>query len=173
MNKLRSLNLLKDKIEAFAQSDIITILKNSMLNIIPIIISGSFFLLIFSFFNIPIFKNFYILTMGLISIFLSVSIGYNFALHYNKDKIIYSLLSLSSFLILINITEIEKNRFILIKELSADNMFLSIIVSLVSCYVFSYVYKLSGNIFKAKEIPDYVKLHFPFLFYPNYYHIIF
>ena len=168
MNKLRSLNLLKDKIEAFAQSDIITILKNSMLNIIPIIISGSFFLLIFSFFNIPIFKNFYILTMGLISIFLSVSIGYNFALHYNKDKIIYSLLSLSSFLILINITEIEKNRFILIKELSADNMFLSIIVSLVSCYVFSYVYKLSGNIFKAKEIPDYVKTSlnsiFPFFF---------
>lgn len=168
MNKLRSLNLLKDKIEAFAQSDIITILKNSMLNIIPIIISGSFFLLIFSFFNIPIFKNFYILTMGLISIFLSVSIGYNFALYYNKDKIIYSLLSLSSFLILINITEIEKNRFILIKELSADNMFLSIIVSLVSCYVFSYVYKLSGNIFKAKEIPDYVKTSlnsiFPFFF---------
>jgi PTS system cellobiose-specific IIC component len=168
MNKLRSLNLLKDKVEAFAQSDIITILKNSMLNIIPIIIAGSFFLLIFSFFNIPIFKNFYILTMGLISIFLSVSIGYNFALHYNKDKIIYSLLSLSSFLILINITEIEKNRFILIKELSADNMFLSIIVSLVSCYVFSYVYKLSGNIFKAKEIPDYVKNSlnsiFPFFF---------
>jgi PTS system cellobiose-specific IIC component len=168
MNKLRSLNLLKDKIESFAQSDIITILKNSMLNIIPIIISGSFFLLIFSFFNFSIFKNFYILTMGLISIFLSVSIGYNFALHYNKDKIIYSLLSLSSFLILINITEIEKNRFILIKELSADNMFLSIIVSLVSCYVFSYVYKLSGNIFKAKEIPDYVKTSlnsiFPFFF---------
>jgi PTS system cellobiose-specific IIC component len=168
MNKLRSLNLLKDKIEAFAQSDIITILKNSMLNIIPIIIAGSFFLLIFSFFNIPIFKNFYILTMGLISIFLSVSIGYNFALYYNKDKIIYSLLSLSSFLILTNITEIEKNRFILIKELSADNMFLSIIVSLVSCYVFSYVYKLSGNIFKAKEIPDYVKTSlnsiFPFFF---------
>jgi len=168
MNKLRSLNLLKDKVEAFAKSDIITILKNSMLNIIPIIIAGSFFLLIFSFFNIPIFKNFYILTMGLISIFLSVSIGYNFALHYNKDKIIYSLLSLSSFLILINITEIEKNRFILIKELSADNMFLSIIVSLVSCYVFSYVYKLSGNIFKAKEIPDYVKNSlnsiFPFFF---------
>jgi PTS system cellobiose-specific IIC component len=168
MNKSNLLNLLKDKIEAFAQSDIITILKNSMLNIIPIIISGSFFLLIFSFFNIPIFKNFYILTMGIISIFLSVSIGYNFALHYNKDKIIYSLLSLSSFLILINITEIEKNRFILIKELSADNMFLSIIVSLVSCYVFSYVYKLSGNIFKAKEIPDYVKTSlnsiFPFFF---------
>ncbi len=168
MNKSNLLNLLKDKIEAFAQSDIITILKNSMLNIIPIIISGSFFLLIFSFFNIPIFKNFYILTMGLISIFLSVSIGYNFALQYNKDKIIYSLLSLSSFLILINITEIEKNRFILIKELSADNMFLSIIVSLVSCYVFSYVYKLSGNIFKAKEIPDYVKTSlnsiFPFFF---------
>jgi PTS system cellobiose-specific IIC component len=168
MNKLRSLNLLKDKIESFAQSDIITILKNSMLNIIPIIISGSFFLLIFSFFNIPIFKNFYILTMGLISIFLSVSIGYNFALYYNKDKIIYSLLTLSSFLILINITEIEKNRFILIKELSADNMFLSIIVSLVSCYIFSYVYKLSGNIFKAEEIPDYVKNSlnsiFPFFF---------
>jgi len=168
MNKLRSLNLLKDKIETFAKSDIITILKNSMLNIIPIIISGSFFLLIFSFFNIPIFKNFYILTMGLISIFLSISIGYNFALQYNKDKIIYSLLSLSSFLILINITEIEKNRFILIKELSADNMFLSIIVSLVSCYIFSYVYKLSGNIFKAKEIPDYVKTSlnsiFPFFF---------
>jgi PTS system cellobiose-specific IIC component len=168
MNKLRSLNLLKDKIESFAQSDIITILKNSMLNIIPIIISGSFFLLIFSFFNIPIFKNFYILTMGLISIFLSVSIGYNFALYYNKDKIIHSLLTLSSFLILINITEIEKNRFILIKELSADNMFLSIIVSLVSCYVFSYVYKLSGNIFKAEEIPDYVKNSlnsiFPFFF---------
>jgi cellobiose-specific phosphotransferase system component IIC len=55
MNKSNLLNLLKDKIEAFAQSDIITILKNSMLNIIPIIISGSFFLLIFSFFNIPIF----------------------------------------------------------------------------------------------------------------------
>ena len=168
MNKSNLLNLLKEKIEAFAQSDIITLLKNSMLNIIPIIISGSFFLLIFSFFNIPIFKNFYILTMGLISIFLSVSIGYNFALHYNKDKIIYSLLSLSSFLILINITEIEKNRFILIKELSADNMFLSIIVSLISCYVFSYVYKLSGNIFKAKEIPDYVKTSlnsiFPFFF---------
>jgi PTS system cellobiose-specific IIC component len=168
MNKSNLLNLLKYKIEAFAKSDIITILKNSMLNIIPIIISGSFFLLIFSFFNIPIFKNFYILTMGLISIFLSVSIGYNFALHYNKDKIIYSLLSLSSFLILTNITEIEKNRFILIKELSADNMFLSIIVSLVSCYVFSYVYKLSGNIFKAKEIPDYVKTSlnsiFPFFF---------
>ena len=168
MNKLRSLNLLKDKIESFAQSDIITILKNSMLNIIPIIIAGSFFLLIFSFFNIPIFKNFYILTMGLISIFLSVSIGFNFALYYNKDKIIHSLLTLSSFLILINITEIEKNRFILIKELSADNMFLSIIVSLVSCYVFSYVYKLSGNIFKAKEIPDYVKNSlnsiFPFFF---------
>lgn len=168
MNKSNLLNLLKEKIEAFAQSDIITILKNSMLNIIPIIISGSFFLLIFSFFNITIFKNFYILTMGLISIFLSVSIGYNFALHYNKDKIIYSLLGLSSFLILINITEIEKNRFILIKELSADNMFLSIIVSLVSCYVFSYVYKLSGNIFKAKEIPDYVKTSlnsiFPFFF---------
>jgi len=168
MNKSNLLNLLKDKIEAFAKSDIITILKNSMLNIIPIIISGSFFLLIFSFFNIPIFKNFYILTMGLISIFLSISIGYNFALQYNKDKIIYSLLSLSSFLILINITEIEKNRFILIKELSADNMFLSIIVSLVSCYIFSYVYKLSGNIFKAKEIPDYVKNSlnsiFPFFF---------
>jgi len=168
MNKSNLLNLLKEKIEAFAQSDIITILKNSMLNIIPIIISGSFFLLIFSFFNFSIFKNFYILTMGLISIFLSVSIGYNFALHYNKDKIIYSLLSLSSFLILINITEIEKNRFILIKELSADNMFLSIIVSLISCYVFSYVYKLSGNIFKAKEIPDYVKTSlnsiFPFFF---------
>jgi PTS system cellobiose-specific IIC component len=168
MNKSNLLNLLKDKIEAFAESDIITILKNSMLNIIPIIISGSFFLLIFSFFNIPIFKNFYILTMGLISIFLSVSIGYNFALYYNKDKIIHSLLSLSSFLILTNITEIEKNRFILIKELSADNMFLSIIVSLVSCYVFSYVYKLSGNIFKAKEIPDYVKTSlnsiFPFFF---------
>jgi PTS system cellobiose-specific IIC component len=168
MNKSNLLNLLKDKIEAFAKSDIITILKNSMLNIIPIIIAGSFFLLIFSFFNIPIFKNFYILTMGLISIFLSVSIGYNFALQYNKDKIIYSLLSLSSFLILTNITEIEKNRFILIKELSADNMFLSIIVSLVSCYVFSYAYKLSGNIFKAKEIPDYVKNSlnsiFPFFF---------
>jgi PTS system cellobiose-specific IIC component len=168
MNKSNLLNLLKEKVESFAQSDIITILKNSMLNIIPIIIAGSFFLLIFSFFNIPIFKNFYILTMGLISIFLSVSIGYNFALYYNKDKIIHSLLSLSSFLILTNITEIEKNRFILIKELSADNMFLSIIVSLVSCYVFSYVYKLSGNIFKAKEIPDYVKTSlnsiFPFFF---------
>jgi cellobiose PTS system EIIC component len=168
MNKSNLLNLLKEKIEAFAQSDIITILKNSMLNIIPIIIAGSLFLLIFSFFNIPIFKNFYILTMGLISIFLSVSIGYNFALYYNKDKIIYSLLSLSSFLILTNITEIEKKRFILIRELSADNMFLSIIVSLVSCYVFSYVYKLSGNIFKAKEIPDYVKTSlnsiFPFFF---------
>jgi PTS system cellobiose-specific IIC component len=168
MNKSNLLNLLKEKVESFAQSDIITILKNSMLNIIPIIIAGSFFLLIFSFFNIPIFKNFYILTMGLISIFLSVSIGYNFALYYNKDKIIHSLISLSSFLILTNITEIEKNRFILIKELSADNMFLSIIVSLVSCYVFSYVYKLSGNIFKAKEIPDYVKNSlnsiFPFFF---------
>lgn len=157
MYKQNLLNIIKEKTEKLSNSSIITILKNSMLNIIPIIISGSFFLLLFSFFNVEIFKFFYFLTMGSISIFLSISIGYNFALYYNKDKIIYTLISLASFLILLNIQEIEKNRFILIKDLSADNMFLSIIVSLFSCYIFSYIYDLLGNIFKLKEIPQSVR----------------
>ncbi|MGC8733528.1 MAG: PTS sugar transporter subunit IIC [bacterium] len=158
MNKQNLLNVIKEKIEKISNSSVITILKNSMLNIIPIIISGSLFLLFFSFFKLEIFKNFYVLTMGVISIFLSISIGYNFALYYNKDRIIYSLISVASFLILIHIQEIEKNRFILTKELSADNMFLSIIVSLFSCYVFSYIYNLLGNIFKLKEIPESVRI---------------
>jgi len=166
MDKNKILNLIKQKVEDFSESAIIIILKNSMLNIIPIIIAGSFFLLFFSFFNIQIFKNFYILTMGLISLFLSISIGYNYASHYNKEKIIYTLVSLASFLILINIQEIDKNRFILTKELSADNMFLSIIVSLISCYIFSYIYNSLGNIFKLKEIPEPVRISlnsiFPF-----------
>ncbi len=157
MERSSLLKDLKKWIEAFASLGIIVILKNSMLNIIPIILSGSFFLLFFSLFDLKIFKNFYILTMGAISIFLSVSIGYNFALFYNKDKIIYSLISLASFFIILNINEIEKNRFILIKDLSADNMFLSIIVSLFSCYFFSAIYNITGNIFKTKEIPEYVK----------------
>ncbi|MCX7871247.1 MAG: PTS transporter subunit EIIC [bacterium] len=157
MEKINLLTDIKKVIESFASLNIIIILRNSMINIIPIILSGSFFLLFFSLFDLKIFKDFYILTMGVISIFLSVSIGYNFALLYNKDKIIYSLISLASFFVILNINEIEKSRFILIKDLSADNMFLSIIVSLFSCYFFSYIYNITGNIFKTKEIPEYVK----------------
>ena len=149
---------LKEKIELLASSSVITILKNSMINIIPIIICGSFFLLFFSLFNgLNFLRDFYLLTMGSISLFLSASIGYNFAQQYNKDKITFSLVSLASFLIIINIQEIEKKKYILIKEFSADNMFLSIIVGLVSCYVFTFIYKILGKIFNNKDIPESVR----------------
>ena len=164
-NKFDKLTDFLSQIEKFSSIPLVVILRNSMINIVPIIITGSFFLLFFIFFReYKIFENYldflrkiYILTMGILSIYLSLSIGYNYASYYKKEdeKIIYSMVSLAGFLVSVlvyhNWQEFKVNEFLSL--VGVKNMFSSIVISFLSCYLFS---KLRLNFLKEKSIPSYV-----------------
>ncbi|MCS6954844.1 MAG: PTS transporter subunit EIIC [Candidatus Calescibacterium sp.] len=150
-----------EKISAFP---FIIILRNSMINIVPIIIVGSFFLLFFVLMRqygiaveyLEFFRKLYLLTMGFVSVYLSVSIGYNYANHYDRDRIIYCLVSLVCFLVSVLIYHDWKNSKAteFISFLGVKNMFSSIVISLLSCYIFS---KVRIDVFMDKSVPDYIR----------------
>jgi PTS system cellobiose-specific IIC component len=106
------------------------------------------------------------LTMGLISVYLALSIGNNYAIYYSKNSILFSLVSLCSFLIFVlvseNIMDLTLKEAIFL--LGAKNMFISIIISFFSCYLFRVI---NFDIFADRSIPSYVLASlnsiFPFL----------
>lgn len=150
-------------IEKLTSVPFIIILRNSMVNIVPIIIVGSFFLLFFVFFKqknanvliLDFFRKMYILTMGFVSLYLSVCIGYNYASYYSRDRVVFALVSVCSFLVSVLIYYdfgiLKANE--VFSSLGVKNMFSCIIISFLSCYIFS---KLNFNFLKDKSIPDYV-----------------
>ncbi|MCS6955550.1 MAG: PTS transporter subunit EIIC, partial [Candidatus Calescibacterium sp.] len=150
-----------EKISAFP---FIIILRNSMINIVPIIIVGSFFLLFFVLMRqygiateyLEFFRKLYLLTMGFVSVYLSISIGYNYANYYDRDRIIYCLVSLVCFLVSVLIYHDWKNYKAteFVSFLGVKNMFSAIIISLLSCYVFS---KVRIDMFMDKSVPDYIR----------------
>ncbi len=158
----KKLTTFLSNIEKITNYPFIIILRNSMINVVPIIIVGSFFLLILVFFRqfgffqeyTEFIKKLYLLTMGLVSLYLSAAIGYNYGQYYKKESSIFVLVSLSSFVVSALIYQdwtINAKEFL--SFLGVKNMFSCVIISLVSCYLFT---KLEINIFKDKSIPSYV-----------------
>ncbi|MCX7758409.1 MAG: PTS transporter subunit EIIC [bacterium] len=151
-------------IEKFSAFPFVIILRNSMINIIPIIIVGSFFLLIFVFmkqynflpYYLDFYRKLYLLTMGLISLYLSFSIGYNYASYYGKDRILYSILSSTCFWVsaLIYLDWESLNGMDFISSLGVKNMFSTIVISLLSCYIFN---SIRIEIFVDRSVPDYIR----------------
>lgn len=163
MEYTKIINFLSN-LEKLTSLPFVIILRNSMINIVPIIIAGSFSLLSFVLlkqYNVfmdfmEFSKKFYLLTMGIISVYLSFSIGYNYAKYYLEgEKIIYALVSLASFIVSVLVYQDWQN--LSVKEfiglLGVKNMFSCIIISFISCYLFS---KIKFKFFKDEAIPSYV-----------------
>ncbi|MFN3995050.1 MAG: PTS sugar transporter subunit IIC [bacterium] len=168
------------RFEKLTSLPFLIILRNSMLNIVPVIIAGSFSLLFFILSNQIVsnqiisnqitsnqinnshfvfvsefFRKMYVLTMGMISLYLSASIGYNYAKYYSKEEVSYLFVSLASFVVSVLIYQDWANVNIkeFIGSLGVKNMFSCIIISFLGCYFFS---KIKFRLFKEESIPVYV-----------------
>ncbi|MEN3015300.1 MAG: PTS transporter subunit EIIC [bacterium] len=151
------------KIESLTSVPFIVILRNSMINVVPIIVVGSFFLLFFVFCKqygiqasyVEFFRKLYLVSMGIVSIYLAFCIGYNFAVFYGKDGVIYALVSSVCFIVCCAIYE-DWNKlsvFQFISLLGVKNMFSCIIISFISCYIFN---RLQIRVLNDSSIPRYV-----------------
>jgi len=145
-------------------------LRDGMLGILPIIIVGSFFLLLGSldkfmsslskFPNISAilsqFMEFYRLTMGCISLFLAFTTGYYMGKYSKISQISNGVLTLASFLLgcKLSFGVIDgKNTIVLnIKQLGADGLFMAILLSFIVSEAHLHIYNLSQKIFKKNTL---------------------
>lgn len=153
----------------FAQNKIVKTITNGMMGIVGILVIGSFFLLIYVFGSnyLPFLKplgpaalNGYNLTLGIICIYVTISVSGAYAKEYELDVIQTMLIGVGAFLLL---TSRVEDGNIAIGNLGSSAMFTAIICSLVSGAIMKFCKDKKIYIRMPAGVPPAIEATFAFL----------